>query len=78
MSDDINFCPLCQQFLREKAKQLSETPINAILDVNSKESVDRPHVASSDDNDSITQEILDSSQLGSNLVLTWEIIIPSL
>ena len=56
MSDDINFCPLCQQFLREKAKQLSETAINAILDVNSKESVDRPHVASSDDNDSITND----------------------
>ena len=56
MSDDINFCPLCQQFLREKAKQLSETSINAILDVNSKESVDRPHVASSDDNDSITND----------------------
>ena len=23
MSDEINFCPLCQQFLREKAKQQS-------------------------------------------------------
>ena len=56
MSYDINFCPLCQQFLREKVKQLSETAINAILDVNSKESVDRPHVASSDDNDSITND----------------------
>ena len=56
MSDDINFCPLCQQFLREKAKQLSETAINAILDVNSKKSVDRPHVASSDDNDGIMKD----------------------
>ena len=51
-----NFCPLCQQFLREKAKQLLQTAINAILNVNSKESVDRPHVASSDDNDSITND----------------------
>ena len=41
---------------KEKAKQLTETAINAILDINSKESVDRPHVASSDDNDSITND----------------------
>ena len=56
MSDDINVCPLCQQFLREMVKQLSETAINAILDANSKKSVDRPHVASSDDTDSITND----------------------
>ena len=41
---------------KRKAKQLSETAINAILDINSKEFVDRPHVASSDDNDSITND----------------------
>ena len=51
ISDDLNFCPLCQQFLREKAKQLSQTAINAILHGNLSESVDR--VASLSDNDFI-------------------------
>ena len=54
LSDDINFCPLCQQFLREKAKQLAQTAINAILHGNPDESVNR--LASSDDKDKIKND----------------------
>ena len=54
LSDDINFCPLCQQFLREKAKQLAQTAINAILHGDPAESVNR--LASSDDKDNIKND----------------------
>jgi len=45
---------LCQQFLREKAKQLAKTAINAILHGNPDESVNR--LASSDDKDNIKND----------------------
>ena len=67
LSDDINFCPLCQQFLREKAKQLTQTAINAILHGNPDESVNR--LASSDDKDNIKnddQEESDNDTINNN------------